>query len=200
MPAVEPAPVHLTFDDGPEPEGTPAVLEALAAAGARATFFVMTTKVARHPELLHAIRAAGHGVGLHCHEHRRHTTLSAEAIARDTDTALAILAEHGVAPTLWRLPWGVAAEATPSIAWARGLQLVHWSADTEDWRGGDAEGMLARVLPDLVPGGIVLAHDGIGPGATRTRCDQTVALIAPLVRTLRDRGWACRPVPEAVAA
>lgn len=194
------AAVHLTFDDGPEPGGTPAVLAALATAGLRATFFVMTTKVASHPELLQEIRAAGHGVGLHCHEHRRHTTLSAPEIERDTDTALAVLREHGVAPTLWRLPWGVAAEATPQVARARGLQLVHWTADTEDWRGGDAAGMLARILPDLGPGSIVLAHDGIGPGATRTRSDQTAALIAPLAQALRARGLEGCPVPEAVAA
>lgn len=194
------AAVHLTFDDGPEPGGTPAVLTALAAAGLRATFFVMTTKVASHPELLQEIRAAGHGVGLHCHEHRRHTTLSAPEIERDTDTALAVLREHGVVPTLWRLPWGVAAEASPHVARARGLQLIHWTADTEDWRGGDAAAMLARILPELGPGAIVLAHDGIGPGATRTSTEQTAALIVPLAQALRARGLEGRPVPEAVAA
>src|SRR4051812_4131243 len=64
--------VALTFDDGPHPEATPAVLELLAGAGATATFFLVGEQVVRRPALAARIAAAGHGVGLHCH---RHTSL-----------------------------------------------------------------------------------------------------------------------------
>jgi peptidoglycan/xylan/chitin deacetylase (PgdA/CDA1 family) len=194
------ASVSLTFDDGPDPLWTPAVLAALERAGAQATFFLMTSQVERHPEVVARIRMAGHGIGLHCHEHRRHTTLHPSEIEHDTDTALGILAGHGIVPTLWRPPWGVRAPATAAIAADRGLKLVHWTADTEDWRGGHAGQLLARVIPELKAGTILLAHDGVGPGAQRRACGQTVAAIEPLVRQIRARGLECRPVPEAVAA
>lgn len=168
--ASAPATVSLTFDDGPDPRWTPAVLDALQSAGARATFFVLTTQVLAHPGWLQRIRAAGHGIGLHAHEHRRHTTITPEEIREDTDTALEILAGHDIAPSIWRLPWGVAAPATAPIARERGLELVGWTADTEDWRGDPAATLLGRVEPELCPGAVVLAHDGLGPGATRTGC------------------------------
>jgi peptidoglycan/xylan/chitin deacetylase (PgdA/CDA1 family) len=135
MTAGAPATISLTFDDGPDPRWTPAVLGALDRARARATFFVLTTQVLAHPGWLERIRAAGHAVGLHAHEHRRHTTLTPGEICRDADTALAVLARHDITPTVWRLPWGVAAPATAAIARDRDLELVHWTADTEDWRG-----------------------------------------------------------------
>src|SRR6478672_4692949 len=71
--------VALTFDDGPHPEGTPAALEALAAAGATATFFLAGEQVARRPALVAEIVAAGHGVELHCHRHRNLLRLSPRA-------------------------------------------------------------------------------------------------------------------------
>src|SRR5436305_13745898 len=67
--------VALTFDDGPHPEGTPAVLEVLAGAGARATFFVVGEQVQRRPELVREMVAAGHVVALHGHRHRLQTRL-----------------------------------------------------------------------------------------------------------------------------
>lgn len=188
QPPLDAGVIHLTFDDGPDPLWTPAVLAALSRARVKATFFVMTTKVRRHPHLVEAIRRGGHTLGLHCHEHHRHTALTADEIAADTDTALAILAEHDLRPGLWRLPWGIASPDTAQVAADRGLTLVPWTADTEDWRGGHAGEMLARVVPHLEDGAIVLAHDGIGPGATRHSCGQTVAVIDPLVRRARGRG------------
>lgn len=191
------ATVNLTFDDGPDPRWTPAVLDALDRSAAQATFFVLTTQVLAHPGWLQRIRAGGHTIGLHAHEHRRHTTLTPDEIRRDTDTALEILAQDDVTPTTWRLPWGVAAPATATIARERDLELVHWTADSEDWRGDDASTLLDRVLPRLRAGAIVLAHDGLGPGATRTDCLQTVAMIEPLVAAARDRGLRCAALPEA---
>lgn len=192
--------VSLTFDDGPDPVWTPRVLEALAAAGAKATFFVITSRVRRHPQVLAQITAAGHVIALHCDEHRRHPQMRPADIARDTDIALAELRGRGVRPTQWRVPWGDQAPSTASIAAARGLQLVHWTADTEDWRGGSAADMLERVRPQLVDGAIVLAHDALGPGATRRSCRQTAILVPALVTEIRVRGLRCAPVGAAVAA
>lgn len=164
------------------------MLDALRAAGARATFFVLGPRAAAHPELIARTLAEGHAVGVHAHEHVRHTELDAEAGAADLDRALTALQRLGVRPEIWRTPWGVEAEWTRPAAAARGLRIVGWSADTHDWRGDAAHTMLAAVEPAIEDGAIVLAHDALGPGATRTGCEETVALIDPLVALARSRG------------
>ena len=187
--------VALTFDDGPDPTWTPRVLAALDAAGARATFFVMGSAAAAHPELVRATVAAGHDVQLHCYAHVRHTLLSGSELEVDTDRALAVLAGLGVTPSRWRTPWGVLGPRTESVAAARGLALTHWTADTEDWAGERSPVLLARVADELRPGAVVLAHDGVGPGARRSGCAETVALIAPLVAAIRAAGLEPGAVP-----
>jgi peptidoglycan/xylan/chitin deacetylase (PgdA/CDA1 family) len=166
--------VELTFDDGPDPVWTPAVLGALSGSSLRATFFVITSRAAEHPQLLAAIRSGGHAIELHCHEHVRHTDVDRAVIERDTDRALTTLADLGVTPRRWRTPWGDRAPWTEEIAAAHDLELCGWDVDTHDWRGDAAEAMLASVGPELHAGAIVLLHDGLGPGARREGCEETV--------------------------
>ncbi|HEY4095695.1 MAG TPA: polysaccharide deacetylase family protein [Baekduia sp.] len=180
----------LTFDDGPDPEWTPAVLDALAAVGARATFFVLGERVAAWPGLVRRIVAEGHAVGVHGFGHVRHTEQDGAAGVGDLDLALAELASLDITPTLWRTPWGVEASWTRPAAESHSLRLVGWTADTHDWRGDTADTMLTAIEPSVGDGAIVLAHDGLGPGAQRTGCAETVALIAPLVELGRARGLA----------
>jgi len=188
------ATLALTFDDGPDPDWTPRVLDALADADARATFFVLTLRAAAHPRLVARMLDEGHAIGVHAHEHVRHTDLDAQAGAADLGRALRILDGLGADPVLWRTPWGVEAPWTAGLARARGLRLVHWTADTHDWRGDEAAAMLDAIRDDVRAGAVVLAHDGLGPGARRDDCAQTVALIGPLVALGRERGLA----PEAL--
>lgn len=183
--------ISLTFDDGPHPWWTPAVLAELRRHGVRATFFVIAPLAARHPSLVHAIRADGHDVALHCHRHVRHTELTPAEIEDDTRTALSALEELGVRPTAWRTPWGVMTEETRHVARRHDLRLVHWTADTEDWAGHPVRAMLDRVVPRLRDGAVVLAHDGIGPGSRRADATNTVDLIEPLVAAAAELGLAC---------
>ncbi len=193
--------VALTFDDGPDPSWTRPVLRELADAGAAAIFFVIAPRARAHPELVRAIREGGHEVGLHCWEHVRHARSTRPGVEADTDRALEALAGLGVRPRLWRTPWGDTAPWSAAVAEARGLSLTGWSADTHDWRGDDADAMLAAIAPRLTPTGTVLMHDGIGPGATRGDCLETVRLIAPLCAEIRRRGWAVAgPAPARVAS
>jgi peptidoglycan-N-acetylglucosamine deacetylase len=195
--------IALTFDDGPDPLWTPRVLDALAAADARATFFVLAPRAVAAAGLIARMREEGHSVQLHAYAHIRHTKLPEEIGAADTDRALSELSSLGVEPDLWRTPWGVTAEWTERVAAARGLELVRWTTDTHDWRGDTAAQMLAAIGDDVVDGAVVLAHDALGPGATRGGCAETVALIAPLVALARERGLEPEPLcagrcPEAV--
>jgi peptidoglycan/xylan/chitin deacetylase (PgdA/CDA1 family) len=171
----------LTFDDGPDPRGTPAVLEALKQAGVTATFFVLAERVEQHPELLEQVVLAGHDVQIHGYEHLRHPYTLREDVEDDIDRALSV-----VPATKWRIPWGHLAPYTRDVAQERGLTIVGWDADTHDWRGDSAEAMLEQLR--LEPGGIVLAHDGVGTGARRETAIETARLVPLLVRRARDEG------------
>jgi len=182
--------IALTFDDGPDPDWTPFVLDALASVHARATFFVVAPRARRYPYLLARMREGGHDVGFHCTEHVRHDAMRPEEIEADLRSGLPALADP---VRLWRAPWGVVTPATEDVARKHGLTLVGWTADTEDWRGGNPQEMLRRIERKLLPQAVVLMHDGIGPGAMRDDCMMTVDLIAPLVCQARYRGL--EPVP-----
>lgn len=189
-------PLHLTFDDGPSPAWTPVVLAALARVGARATFFVLGEAVRRSPELVRAALDEGHAVQLHADRHERHDRLTLAQIAADTEAALASLAGVGVAADLWRTPWGRVTDDTRTVAARHGLALVDWDADTHDWRGDRAEAMLAAVRRDAPSGGIVLAHDALGPGARRPGCEETVRFVTLAAAWAAERGLALEPLPS----
>jgi peptidoglycan/xylan/chitin deacetylase (PgdA/CDA1 family) len=180
-----PAPVALTFDDGPDPVWTPLVLDALGNAGAQATFFVVAPRAARYPSLVSDMRERGHNVAFHCSEHVRHDAMTRREIEADVESGLLAL---GRSVRYWRTPWGLITPATEEVANEHGLGLVGWTADTEDWRGRAPEDMLARIRGKISPGAIVLMHDGVGPGATRDGCSGTVDLIDPLVALLGPYG------------
>jgi peptidoglycan/xylan/chitin deacetylase (PgdA/CDA1 family) len=186
--------VFLTFDDGPDPIWTPHVLEALSLSEARATFFVVAPRARGFPHLVREMIRAGHDVGLHCTEHVRHTERSRPEVEADTRAGLRDLRFLGVRTRLWRPPWGVLAPWTGDLAEDFGLELVSWTADTHDWRGDTASEMLDHILLALHPGAVVLMHDGLGPGARRDGCEETVALIGNLVRRIRSLGYEPAPM------
>jgi peptidoglycan/xylan/chitin deacetylase (PgdA/CDA1 family) len=178
----------LTFDDGPDRDGTRLVLDALARHGARGTFFVIAPRAAAHPRLVARIVSDGHTVGLHCDEHVRHSERDADWCAADTRRALGRLHELGIAPTLWRTPWGDTAPWTERIATDHNLRVIGWTVDTHDWRGDDAERMYAETRDGLQEGAIVLAHDGLGPGATRENAEATAAYVEMVAEHGRRNG------------
>jgi peptidoglycan/xylan/chitin deacetylase (PgdA/CDA1 family) len=178
----------LTFDDGPDPRWTPRLLDLLSRAGARATFFPIARRAAAQPELMARIVAEGHGVGLHCDEHIRHSSRDATWLRADTEHALECLSGIGITPRLWRTPWGDLAPWTAGVADELGLRIVGWNVDSHDWRGDPAQDMFAAIRSQLRPGAIVLAHDGIGPGAQRTDASQTLALMTLVTADAAQRG------------
>ncbi len=145
--------VALTFDDGPHPHGTPAVLELLREAGARATFFLAGEQVLRRPALAAEIVAAGHRVELHCHRHR--------ALLSDCDRGKAAIEEaSGQEVRDYRPPHGVFSAAGLRAIRARGWRPVLWSRWGRDWKARATPESIARqAAADIVAGDIVLLHD-----------------------------------------
>lgn len=153
--------VALTFDDGPHPDGTPAALEALAAAGARATFFLVGEQVRRWPGIARRIVAEGHAVALHGDRHRNLLRVPPAALARDLDRGHAeIAAATGVAPQLYRPPYGIFSPAALALARRRGWTPLLWSRWGRDWRhDATPAGIAAKVTERLAPGDVLLLHD-----------------------------------------
>lgn len=189
--------VFLTFDDGPDPVWTPRVLDALRRSGARATFFVVAPLARRYPRLVREVLRSGHAVEFHCSRHIRHTELTRREVELDARSGLRDLHDLDIRPGLWRPPWGILAPWSKAITEDVGLELVLWTADTHDWRGDKASEMLDAVSPMLGPGAVVLMHDGLGPGARRAGCEETVALLPELVETVRALGL--EPLPMSAA-
>lgn len=176
----------LTFDDGPDPVWTPRLLDLLKGIGARATFFPIAARAEEQPAIVQRAQTEGHAIGLHCDEHIRHSDRDARWLERDTDTALQRLAGVGVTPTFWRTPWGDTAPWSNQIARDRDLQLVGWTVDTHDWRGDCAADMFEATREALTDGAIVLAHDGLGPGARRDSVEATFDYVALVAKHARE--------------
>jgi peptidoglycan/xylan/chitin deacetylase (PgdA/CDA1 family) len=167
----------VTFDDGPDPVWTPRLLDLLSLLEARATFFVIAPRARSHPDLLARIVAEGHAIGLHCDQHVRHSARDISWCRQDASRALAQLKRAGAMPTLWRAPWGDRAQWSGQVASEYGLRLIGWTVDTHDWRGDSAREMFEATSSKLDPGAIVLAHDGIGPGARRDAAAETLRFV-----------------------
>jgi peptidoglycan/xylan/chitin deacetylase (PgdA/CDA1 family) len=168
----------LTFDDGPDPVWTPRLLDLLRTLGARVTFFPIAPRAAAHPAIIERMWADGHAIGLHCDQHIRHSERDAKWLERDTDAALLRLAGLGVTPTFWRTPWGDTAPWSTRIARYRDLRLIGWTTDSHDWRGDRAADMFEATRGALTDGAVVLAHDGVGPGAQREDPATTLEYVA----------------------
>ncbi len=181
--------VALTFDDGPHPQGTPAVLEALREADADATFFLAGEQVVRRPALVAEIVAAGHRVELHCHRHRSQLRLTPRQLLDDADRARAAIEDAGgQAIADYRPPYGIFSAPGLRAVRSRGWRPVLWSRWGRDWRRNATAASIARRATDgLGAGDIVLLHDAdyySAPGSWV----RTVAALPIILEELEDRG------------
>ncbi|MHB8691079.1 MAG: polysaccharide deacetylase family protein [Solirubrobacteraceae bacterium] len=153
--------VAITFDDGPHPEGTPAVLEVLRRYDARATFFVIGEQVERRPELLQRIVDEGHLVALHGYRHRCQLLMRGSEVADDVARGYAAISSAlGAAPSLHRPPYGIYSPAGLAAVRARGMQPLLWSRWGKDWRKLTTPTRIAgRILPGVAAGDVILLHD-----------------------------------------
>jgi peptidoglycan/xylan/chitin deacetylase (PgdA/CDA1 family) len=185
--------VALTFDDGPDPVFTPRILDVLDAHRARATFFVLGERAARHPDLVRRMHREGHTVGTHTQSHRLRFHFSSPArIQREVEDAVDVVTGIlPVRPTLFRPPQGL---RTPNFAsgWrrVRGLTCVTWSVRGFDSRPTSAGAIIARVKRRLRPGAIIALHDGTGLGGGSDRGPTLEALVA-ILAACASQGLRC---------
>jgi peptidoglycan/xylan/chitin deacetylase (PgdA/CDA1 family) len=180
--------VALTFDDGPHPEGTPAVLEVLARAGVRATFFVIGEQVRRRPELVARAAAAGHAIALHGDRHRLQLRMSAAAVGEDLRRGIAAIEDAtGATPAWHRPPFGIYSPGGLRAARAAGLAPLLWSRWGKDWRKlTTPRRIAARATRSVIAGDVILLHDGDFYGA-RNSHRRTVAALELITTELKHR-------------
>jgi peptidoglycan/xylan/chitin deacetylase (PgdA/CDA1 family) len=190
-PEAGPKAVALTFDDGPDAEYTPQVLELLAEHGVVATFFCVGKRTERHPELVRRMVAEGHAVGSHSWSHRDAWTLPWRVLTEDYRAGRHALERVvGRRVTLFRPPKGHLDARGALAIRAAGLRPWLWTVSPEDWQPGvTPEDMLER-LRGLAGRDVVLLHDGLELPIAPEALDRsaTVDLLPDLVALARERG------------
>lgn len=153
--------VVLTYDDGPEPGGTDAILAALADAGVHATFFVLVTRARLYPALLSEVVAGGHDIALHGLDHRPLTDASFAEVRRMLESGRAELEDRTGRRVSWmRPPYGRQTPLTWLAIRSTGLVPVLWGPSTADAQTLEVTERLTRVRTTSAPGAILLCHDG----------------------------------------
>jgi len=186
--------VALTFDDGPVAASTPAFLDALAAHGWLATFFMLGEEVRRAPGLAAEVAAAGHEVAVHGDDHgsllRRDPLATMDGLRRARNT---IAEATGAVPGWFRPPYGVLTGAALLAAARLDLRPVLWTAWGRDWRAvATPESIVTDLLAGRVDGGTLLLHDFAASGSWRA----TLAALPLLADRLAARDLTAGPLAD----
>lgn len=185
----------LTFDDGPDPNYTPQLLEILHIHQVKATFFVVGARAARYPHLVKQIVDEGHEVGSHSYCHSHAFLRSPLGIYRDLARSKREL-EHiaGRQITYYRSPWGAMNWAVVITCKVLNMRHVLWSVRAIDWKAGDyAKDVIYRVVRSAHPGAIVLCHDA---GGAKGAPKNTITALPVIITQLRKLGFSFSTIHE----
>lgn len=178
--------IALTFDDGPDPTYTPQIAELLKQYNAKATFFVVGSRVSQFPEIARQLSQAQHELANHTYSHPDMRRISSAKLKEEViKTQETIFQTTGVNPQLFRPPGGYYSESVVNIAKQAGELVVMWSwhQDTRDWSDPGVKRIVNKVLTNARNGDIVLFHDY---GGNRK---QTVQALEQILPELHRRGY-----------
>jgi len=186
--------IALTFDDGPDPVRTPALLDALAELEAPATFFLVGDVVDANADVVRRIAREGHELGNHTYCHRYLPLARSRSVERELRaTDRAVERATGVVPKLARPPWGGRSPWTVRAFRRLAKRVVLWDINSNDWKGAPAQAVADRVLERARPGSIILMHEARDGG------EVTIEAVRLLVPALRARGFELVTVSGAMA-
>lgn len=186
--------VALTFDDGPLESVTPRLVRLLTRLDVPATFFMVGSRVAEHPELVRLVDRAGFAIGNHTWEHTDLTTQTPRQVRHAMVTTRRALLDAGVSPTdLARPPYGAIDDPARQVLADLGLVPVLWTIDSRDWSGLTPREITSRVVGAVRPHrtNVVLQHDGV------TNSPATLRAVPREVATLRERGYCFASLDDA---
>jgi peptidoglycan/xylan/chitin deacetylase (PgdA/CDA1 family) len=187
--------VALTFDDGPNPDATPRILDALGARGVKATFFILGRHADEWPGIVRRVADEGHAIGNHGWHHRKLHVRGPGYVRRDlTMGTESIVRASGVEPRLFRAPHGFRSPWVSSIAASLGQRTVGWSRGVWDSDKPGVDAIVRRTVDGTRPGRIMLLHDGDGYDIRGDRT-QTAAAIPRIVDELLEQGYRFVTIP-----
>jgi len=176
--------VALTFDDGPDPEDTPALLDVLREHHVKATFCLWGDHVRQYPDLVRRIAAEGHTLCNHTMTHADLSSWTPEQVRADLQATSDLI--HSIVPKedipYFRAPYGAWGQST-TVAAELGMQPLGWAWVTEDWADQDPDVLSERIRTRITPESVALMHDG---GGDRSG---TVAAVDRMIPELRADGW-----------
>ncbi len=174
----------LTFDDGPDPDVTPRVLDVLDNTGAKASFFLSGTNAVKEPALVRRIAESGHVIGNHGMNHKSLFLAKADELVREIDDAGKAIADAaGFMPRWFRPPYGLFDLSCLKAVRERDLIMTLWTVLAGDYSDDSGEEVLERIDPFIRPGAIIVFHDTVkGGGAALDGMLNTV------VSTAEERG------------
>lgn len=195
--------VCLTFDDGPDPDATPAILRVLNANGIHSTFFVLGTNVKEHPELITAMQRDGHEIGEHGYSHLHpwkslpweyiHDLIAGhKALNRLLDSS---------GHSIYRPTYGKGNALTLMYAWLSRKQLSFWNVDPHDYIMKSAPDIVKSVLDQILKNegsSVVLLHDGRTGNLERSDCIATA--VDTICKVLVKKGYQFKTVSELFAS
>jgi peptidoglycan/xylan/chitin deacetylase (PgdA/CDA1 family) len=187
--------VAITFDDGPSPDTTPRVLDALRAADAHATFFILGRHAEQHPEIVQRIAREGHEIANHTYGHGILVFASQRDITRELLRTHRLLLESGTRPPrLFRAPHGFRNPYVVRVARRLGYRVVGWTKGVFDTARPGADVIAERSRKALRPGAILLLHDADGNGDGDR--SQTADALPQILRDVQEAGLRTVTVSE----
>jgi peptidoglycan/xylan/chitin deacetylase (PgdA/CDA1 family) len=181
--------IALTFDDGPDPNTTPIVLDILKAEGVRATFFLVGKKIKQHPEIVKRMIAEGHAIGCHSYDHQPQTRLTEEQVWKQIRDSQILIRRVGGQFVAYRPPWLHYNRHVLNAAHAWGLPVVIRTLASDPIRTDDPDAWVDFFVRRTRNGAILLMHD-IYP--------QTAAVLPRVLQELKARGYRFVTIPELI--
>ncbi|MGZ8474013.1 MAG: polysaccharide deacetylase family protein, partial [Candidatus Deferrimicrobiaceae bacterium] len=178
--------VALTFDDGPDPEVTPLLLDLLDRHSASATFFVTGERVARHPSILRDILSRGHAIGNHSYHHFPFLMLKGvRTLRREIASTQSALARFGVVPLCFRPPVGIVNSRLWRVLLEQGMFCVNYRCRAVDFGNRRISRLSEKVLGTVSRGDIIALHE-VAP--RRATPEQLLSEFDALLRGLQEKG------------
>jgi peptidoglycan/xylan/chitin deacetylase (PgdA/CDA1 family) len=186
------AQIYLTFDDGPDPEFTPRILDALSAADMHATFFIVGANARRWPQLVRRAAQEGHVIANHSLSHRHPWWMTSRRARQEVrGGADAITDVLGSAAKHFRPPHGRVRACMSDEAQACGQSVVLWDVSATDWGPFGRAPRIAQRLERIQANDIVLMHDARNE---HNRPDELLRVLPAMLERLRQRGWRSAPL------
>lgn len=186
--------IALTFDDGPDPQYTPKLLDVLKKNNIKCTFFVLAENAQKYPHIIKSIKNEEHYIGLHSLKHTNEIFLSPHQIRKNFSKALNIMDNLGIEIKFFRPPWGIFNPLTYYYSKFYNLKIVLWSIHAMDWsRWVTEDYIIKRLTSNIRPGDIILLHDSRG---SRNSPNKTIKALKIIVPLLKRRGYRFIPISD----